>query len=195
MKLILLALASLTLLSCAAIQENFRKNCAAKNWEQIGREDALAGKKRTSSELGRCMEEVQTPPNRTEYDKGYAEGLAQFCTQEYGLYFGREGNSYSDTCPSKIANGFLAGYSQGKIEYERLQASKQQARALEDLSDSRKLPGIKCSFNSDCKIQSKCESSSSSVRARMCVGTNDPCSFDSDCNLQGRCEHQTCKWN
>lgn len=194
MKIIFLALASLTLLSCAAMQENYRKTCASKNWEQAGREDALAGKKMDSKEVAACMAEAQTPTSTVGFEKGYAEGLAQFCTSEYGLYFGRQGKAYNNTCPPKVANAFLASYSQGKMEYDQLQVSKQKVQAIQSFSSYRQ-PAMKCSFNSDCKIQSKCESPVNSVRARTCAGSNEACTFDSDCNLQGRCERSLCTWN
>ncbi|QLY24823.1 DUF2799 domain-containing protein [Bdellovibrio sp. KM01] len=185
MKNLVLVLVSLLLTSCAALEQNYKNTCASYDWEAMGSRDALAGESMQSSVLSQCMQHG-IPATRTAYDQGYARGLMQFCTYEYGIYWGREGKDYENTCTPSVANNFLAGYSKGKMEYQRLQVAKAQVVAIQRAS------GQSCTFDSDCEIKIECKMSSSAPYSRQCAGNGKTCNFDSDCTLPGSCSFNTC---
>ncbi len=183
MKNLILVLITTLLASCAALEQNHKNTCASYDWEAMGTKDALAGESARSSVLSQCMK-VGVPQTRNAYDQGYAKGLMQFCTYEYGIYWGREGREYENTCTPSIANKFLAGYSKGKMEYEQLQVAKAQARPQVILVSQQ---AKACTFNSDCNIQIKCN-----IASRKCDGTGKDCMFDNDCTIPGHCSDDVC---
>lgn len=197
-----LILTSLVLTSCAALQENYKQQCAARDWNKTGYNDALAGNKPNSYELNQCMSSG-APLNRSAYDNGYVDGLKQFCTYDYGVYFGREGKEYNNTCTPSVMNAFLAGYSKGKMEYQRLNVAKDQVEAIRQINaPAVGLPGMgqrpvgqACTFNSDCDLQVSCSMTSEPGIVKRCEGSGKICTFDSDCKVQGFCSNSTCVWH
>jgi len=198
MQVVLLFLSSLFLLSCAGLEQNFKQQCEGRNWNAEGQADALAGKVPGSSQLSQCISVVKVPATDEEYMTGYIQGLQQFCTFEYGLYVGRQGRDYNKTCTPAIEASFLAGYSQGKLEFEYIAMAKEKLKLIRQARETEesKLRGqMQCGSDLDCKIPVKCKTVHEAGLPKKCGGTGKSCTFNSDCAIRGKCTDLVCKWN
>jgi hypothetical protein len=188
---------------------DYDRECPTKNWRKSGYDQALAGDKPSSEDMNQCAARGISV-KRTDYQEGYVDGIQQFCTFDYGLSFGREGHEYNDTCPPSVMNAFLAGYSQGKMEYQSLKVAreKEDARkvteeAIRDSKSRSARPSSMssldrnkaCHFDSDCRTNGSCSSTREPGIVHRCDGSGELCHSDSDCKYQGDCSHSICKWN
>ena len=133
--LVSLFISGAALTSCAGLDGiGFTaKECATTNWRQKGFELAESGEKVSTSYRARSCTE-SNPQYLTDYNAGFSEGVKKFCTQDHGLYWGRKDADYKKGfCPRPQDNNFLVGYSQGKLENERLAIQKRNTEALEQL--------------------------------------------------------------
>lgn len=205
----LFTLCLFTLFSCQTIDvEQLQKtSCQSTNWAEQGRTDALNGEKYNEDLINRCKQ-LTGSDHTSEYKKSYSLGLEKLCTPDYAVYFGRQGKVYQNTCPEKLENAFLAKYSQGKLEYDKFQIEKQNAKNIETLATKPSAPpaGLfqypfppqkSCFSSFDCEIKDKCiqDPKSSFSADRICQNRPDiECFSDWDCEIKGRCEDRNCKY-
>lgn len=194
--------------SCESMEESRRQNCKEQNWQTDGFSHASNGQKPDTHEAQYCAPYVGDKA-KAQYLDGYASGLQKFCTYEYGLYWGREGKSYSNTCPAKFESPFLSGYSKGKLEYDQLQIQKTQVDALVKLAEPKpiiiqhgqQMPAIPpkgCFSSFDCEIKDKCiqDPQSRFSTDRICQKRpGKKCFSDWDCEIKGSCEDKLCKFD
>lgn len=121
-------LATLFLLTgCATLSEDA---CRTGDWYGLGYRDGSAGRER--SRLTRHQEAcaeyaIQVDPSL--YDKGYADGLGDYCTPNNGYRHGEQAWDYEGICPAALEHDYLEGYLAG------LNAALQQSEMT--LSDLR----------------------------------------------------------
>lgn len=192
LKLLIVLLLGLAMSSCAYMNELAQRSCEGIDWNSQGSQEALAGKKRDAAAANDC--EIRgVRVDRKAYEAGYAEGLKRFCTREYGEYFGREGGKYQQTCPGAFENNFLAGFSRGKLDYERLQLERTRTNAFQSMVSANTPTGRACTFNSDCETHISCLPSTSEPGVRRCAGNGVICTFNSDCTVKAQCVGGTCR--
>jgi hypothetical protein len=117
--------------------------CVSADWRTIGFEDGTAG--RNQGQIGeyrrQCADHGVTP-NLVAYQRGYNEGVRNFCTESNGFNHARSGGRYSGVCPGELEPDFLAGYRLGREHYllaravnklnARIDGSQSRIRSLED---------------------------------------------------------------
>ena len=119
------------------------------------------------------------------YGAGRQEGLMLFCTAENGRRAGAEGKNYYGVCPANLEPDFMREFRIGQKERE-LSLREENLRAREQELNERELRAEfsgarrECTFNSDCKIKSRCAFG-------RCQRNGRSCTFDSDCEIEGRC--------
>lgn len=177
--------------ACVSFEEMTRHQCDNMHWAEQGTRDALDGKAANNDLLLRC-EGAGIPPNRKAYLDAYSEGLRRFCTKEYGLYFGRNSGQYQSTCPPEGENAFLAGYSQGQLERQSVNAQQQQAEAVSNMWNPSPGPRVSCNFDMDCVRRDVCDWNMNNHSCRL---SKRSCETSMDCETKGVCEQSFCRWN
>lgn len=184
---------SFVLTSCATYN---KESCAEKNWLRAGYENAAKGFKADRYAIQECSSFMDKTKMMDQYSQGYAAGLEKFCTYEFGLYWGRQGSEYRATCPKSLENKFLAGYSQGKLDYDKLQIEQKNVDSQVEANQAftQALTKNKCTFDSDCEKAGHCEYNLQKGK-RFCLNSSHTCTFDSDCATKGKCDDSYCQWH
>lgn len=194
---------------CAQMEEHHRNTCQSTNWKQLGFDHSAQGKEKDASQIRNC-ESYAGKNIVNDYADGYTQGLKKFCTYEFGVYWGRNGKDYAQTCPAELENNFLSGYSKGKLEYDKLQLQKSYVESTKPgagfntgggIADggytqppAHQTPTKSCFMDSDCVIADKCiqPSGTKFMSDRICEHSHFKCTLNSDCELRGRCEKKLC---
>lgn len=138
-----------TLTACSVMNQ---QECETANWSALGYVDGSQGTSSSQfSDRSSACSEYNIRANFKEYQAGYNQGLAIYCTENNGFFIGSKGRSYQGVCPQKTVTLFLKGYSKGK-ELFSLRESVNQAE--QDLRDEKneiahkkdKLNGLKNSL-------------------------------------------------
>lgn len=96
---------------CATMNKS---ECQVANWEIIGMEDGAAGK--VNSNIGKHRQacaEHGIAPNLEQYQKGYQQGISQFCTYDNGFQQGSSGRRNNGVCTGNLKQAFSQGYNKG----------------------------------------------------------------------------------
>lgn len=120
MRSILILLACGFLASCASVS---KEECIAGDWATIGARDGAAGRvgdTQFARHIDACAK-VQVTPDRAAWSRGYAQGLAQYCTPQSGLREGMAGRTYRGVCPASSRAGFQQGFDLGRDVYDQKQ--------------------------------------------------------------------------
>ena len=118
--LLLLAMTS----ACATMN---KEECETADWRALGFEDGSQGLQ--LEQLRKRMEACSKhglEVSDNEYQIGYAEGIAEFCTPLGGLEAGEAGKQYNAVCPATTEADFLAAYEKGK-EYHDMKSRHERA--------------------------------------------------------------------
>ena len=132
--------AAVLLSGCAAMSE---KECQTADWRDQGMKDALNGHDRTRLvDVREACAKAGVAPNEALYLDGWNRGIRQFCTPDNGARWGRQGRSYSGSCPAELGTAFSDRYRDGRRAWDaeqavnRLQSEQQdKQRALEKAKD------------------------------------------------------------
>ncbi len=114
---------ALALLACvlvvASCQTMSIEECQVADWQNVGRQDAEAGRTRDyfDQHLKSC-ERSSVTPDQTTWMTGYQEGLVEYCTPQNGLTEGQAGRTYDNICPPETAEGFQHAYKVGRRHYD-----------------------------------------------------------------------------
>jgi len=105
----------LLLLAAACASGGQRAQCAAINWEQLGRQDGEEGRPVTWIEKhqDKCAGEGLLA-NTTLYRRGYEQGLQSYCTPTSGYRVGTFARTYENVCPDDLEPAFLGGMNIGR---------------------------------------------------------------------------------
>ncbi len=103
-----MGLALVLLAGCAATTEDLAKSG---DWYQIGYQDGIAG------HTSRSVKELKTlgTANPGDYDRGYLEGVAEYCNPDFAYQMGLSGQYYEGVCEgteqaqNSVWNGNEAG--------------------------------------------------------------------------------------
>ena len=110
------------LTGCAAMSE---KECLTADWHDQGMGDGLAGYGRTRlADLREACAKVGVVPNEALYLAGWNRGIRQFCTPDNGARWGRQGRSYSGSCPAELDAAFSDRYREGRRAWDAEQTVK-----------------------------------------------------------------------
>ena len=109
---IVAVVAPLVLTSCATLNE---EECITTNWRDLGVTDGQAGRPQTYVKLHRdACGKHGLPVDEQSWRDGWEVGIRSYCTPQTGLREGREGRSYSNSCPPDVAPGFENAYEVGR---------------------------------------------------------------------------------
>lgn len=141
---ILVILVSAGFLSaCATTQPEF---CDARNWQDIGYQDAMAGKEDNALE---ARNDCATDDAPLAYRLGFDYGLSKYCTFKRGLFTGEHGQAPVESCATEKWDEYQNGYLMGRELYQTNQTlesiSQQLVETRSTLWDLRKNnndPGI-----------------------------------------------------
>ena len=89
------------------------KKCRENSWPVQGFEDAqrgLVAKEQIAQYQKACGADFK---EEEKYQAEYNKALEKFCTFDYGMTFGENGNNYHNTCVDKQEHEFLKGYLAG----------------------------------------------------------------------------------
>ena len=124
MRLIIALMACALLSSCASVS---KEECIAGDWAAIGQRDGATGRvgdTQFARHIDACAK-VQITPDRSAWARGYAAGLAQYCTPQSGLSEGLAGRTYRGVCPAPTRAGFQQAYDLGRDVYDQRQVIAQ----------------------------------------------------------------------
>lgn len=95
-----------------------KEECTSADWETVGLTDGKAGRNAGYIAVHRdnCAT-FQVVPNLSSYEKGYTQGLLEYCTKERGYQEGQRNKTYLNACPEELEGPFKEGYSQGLAAY------------------------------------------------------------------------------
>ncbi|MEM6710197.1 MAG: DUF2799 domain-containing protein [Pseudomonadota bacterium] len=116
--------------------------CLAGDWFTVGERDGLAGLASTQvlAHQDACGKHGVVP-STAEYRRGWAAGIARFCTPDNGYAVGLSGRSYSGSCPIELEPAFRAAYEDGRVlhraraEVARLESQLNAAETRRDAID------------------------------------------------------------
>lgn len=94
--------------SCATLDEN---QCRAVDWNTLGTKDGEQG--RSADYIGqhrKACERHKLPVDEQSWRSGWERGIRAYCTPENGLFVGRGGQSYTNSCPTELKAGFEEAY-------------------------------------------------------------------------------------
>jgi hypothetical protein len=106
------ALLGLLLLNgCATLSQ---EACLEGDWFRIGYEDGFKGyqSSRIVDHVKACRE-YNIAPDKSDYQKGWDDGVTNYCTKENGYEIGEDVDTYRNVCPSHLEKEFLQGYLLG----------------------------------------------------------------------------------
>lgn len=133
----LLAVSALSMgLACARNASVSRSQCAAGDWETIGYRDGAQGwrSSRLLAHQDACVPHGVVP-DRVAYQRGWHQGIAEFCAPENGFELGQRGEDHGNVCPATLRVDFLSSYERGY----RLFAARERVAGLERAISGRKL--------------------------------------------------------
>ena len=107
------ALMALTLVGCAANEQELAQSG---DWYQIGYQDGIAGHTQRSyrslSQLGSV--------DKSDYDQGYLEGVAEYCNPDFAYQIGLSGQYYEGVCDgTEEALKFRMEWQRGWNDYSQ----------------------------------------------------------------------------
>ncbi|WP_313072366.1 DUF2799 domain-containing protein [Melaminivora sp.] len=121
---------ALLLGGCAAMSE---EECRSANWFDRGQRDALSGHSRSYlGDIREACAKARVVPDAAQYYDGWNRGIVQFCTPANGARWGREGRSYSNSCPAELEAGFAQRYHEGRRVWNAEQNLKRLQNELND---------------------------------------------------------------
>jgi hypothetical protein len=179
---LLFSIFMLSMTSCATL---IKENCLSTNWEAQGRSDGRNGKVAQIDEVQSFCASSGAKIDRAAYLRAYKTGLKAFCAPENGKLVGSQGQEYKRVCPVHLEPQFLAGYNEGKAQYDARAFNQSLLSALTTKSRGREKRA--CTFDSDCVRRSPC-------RSEKCYSTGASCNVDSDCDVQGACFEDRCDY-
>ena len=91
---------SVCLLAGCAAPKWDESQCRNANWFALGQRQGAAAAPFDIEKVQRqCQKDYQVMINRSQYDRGYDDGLKnQFCTRDHGLAMGKGGYDYQGVC-------------------------------------------------------------------------------------------------
>eukprot|EP01036_Dinobryon_divergens_P010809 gene10809-14502_t len=100
---------------CATLS---KEECLVANWREIGFTDASQGytQARVAEHRAACAE-AKVTVNLEEYNKGFEQGLKNYCTVNTGFDLGSKGAAYPDQCNEKTYPRVRVGYKEGQAVY------------------------------------------------------------------------------
>lgn len=121
--------------SCATLSESA---CKQGNWEDIGHEDGMSGKKLSviHDHTKACLE-YGIKVDANIYKKGYSTGLALYCDPEKAFDLGYSGANYQNVCKSKKFNSdYTLGHKIFTLKSELQSVGVEIERLRNDLEES-----------------------------------------------------------
>jgi len=92
-----------------------KKECLEGNWFKTGKRDAYYGfkKNRLNHHKDTCLK-YKVEPDPDQHEKGHAEGLKLFCTEQRGYHWGITNKENPKTCPAELKSSFIKGFERGR---------------------------------------------------------------------------------
>lgn len=119
-----------------------KDECINMSWYHVAYEQGFRGypslQKVYNTYAKTCGQDHNVFPDKAEMEKGYKEGLKNYCTEEGGLRAGSSGHTYADVCGPATAPNFMKTYQPARLSYleaENVRLQKQIAELKEDISD------------------------------------------------------------
>ena len=132
-------LASFVLLSMGGCATMSKEECLVANWREVGFTDASQGytQARVAEHRSACAE-AKVTVNLEEYNKGFEQGLKNYCTANTGFDLGSKGAAYPDQCNEKTYPKVRAGFKEGQLVYNVQRERNEVERQLQDKREQSK---------------------------------------------------------
>ncbi|HEX4844370.1 MAG TPA: DUF2799 domain-containing protein [Limnobacter sp.] len=116
-----------------------KEECLVANWREVGFTDASQGytQARIAEHRSACAE-AKVTVNLEEYNKGFEQGLKNYCTASTGFDLGARGAAYPDQCAEKTYPKVRAGFREGQAVYAVQRERNEVERELQDKREQSK---------------------------------------------------------
>lgn len=132
----LISLLTLHVFFLTACQQYSKSYCEKTNWRKEAFVLALSGESRSSyDKFAKRCQPFKTEIDKQAFNEGFDEGASQFCTNQGGLDYGKNGYLYKGTCKNFNETDFVKNYIQGRLKFLEAQLKKTQEQLEE--SDAR----------------------------------------------------------
>lgn len=124
----------LMIIGCATLTED---QCTRGNWYEIGIQDGANGyaqRERFQKHQTACREYGVTIKPAL-YEKGYQEGIKQYCVPSNGFRLGKSGTFYGNVCPPGLEAAFLRQYQIGAEVFQLETQLSSTYRIISDVED------------------------------------------------------------
>jgi hypothetical protein len=118
-RLVCLALGVLVLTQTTGCVSYFkRKDCESKNWYEYGQKVALSGKRLSGDGFLTECRKVEAAINEGELDRGFKQGMAEYCQPTQVFALGKSGEFFSaDMCDGSNVRVLTERHKAGVTEY------------------------------------------------------------------------------
>jgi len=101
-------------LACSKHTSVSESQCAAGDWETIGYRDGALGwrSSRLLAHQDVCIP-LGVTPDRMAYQRGWKQGIEEFCNPDNGYALALPGTGHDNVCPAHLRDAFLAAYDRG----------------------------------------------------------------------------------
>lgn len=109
----------LTLLLTACVGMNPKRfNCSRIHWQQIGLEEGQHGRfnKNLADMFPQCSNKIVI--DRPAYQRGWDQGIIQYCQPQNAYRLGVEGKKHPNLCPPKLKPPVDEAYRRGAEQYK-----------------------------------------------------------------------------
>ncbi len=174
---------------CACSTMN-REECLTTNWHDRGIDDGALGHENFTKYQRACGQEGISILSRTgEYQKGFREGLRNWCTFKNGFQEGLSGRNSTAHCED-INPSFARGFEEGFREY-RFNERRKRDEEIRDKKYSQEKDDFRqrvlqrsntkeCAVDSDCHTEGVCQ-------FNRCQHNGQACSYHYECKVKGLC--------
>lgn len=113
--LIIISVTFLFISGCSMLNRWNAKNCAQTNWGQYGYSEGSSGKQNNANVYSNACSKKGISIDISGYNKGYRDGLAQYCSYDAGKSAGSANRPTTRMCVS--FDSYMKGYDKGMILY------------------------------------------------------------------------------
>jgi len=98
-------------------EEKIMNTCKAGNWYEVGKTEGEEGNKNNYSQYVQNCASHKVTPSKVDFEKGYTDGIGQYCTPQNSQHLGAMGVSLKNNCPAKLHNSLEKSHIEGLKKY------------------------------------------------------------------------------
>lgn len=171
-----------------------REDCLSTNWHEKGVEDGAEGQEKFLQYKRACAEEgISVLSSSGEYQKGFREGLRNWCTFKNGFQEGLSGRNSTAHCEDvnpAFARGFEEGFREYRFNERRKRDEETREKKYTREKDDFRQRVLSQSNTRECAVDSDCHKEGV-CQFNRCQHNNQACSYHYECKVQGWCREVT----